>query len=111
MPKKEMEEDGSERIMDEAGLSFAVEGNFDRSKTKQLAVVGVYETCGGEKGTFLLVIDKDTSRIRFVDGSPSNAQFAVLATQKSDIVMLFCMECDNSATLRWNAKKKVFVWE
>src|SRR5947209_2984407 len=30
MPKKEMDEEGSDRLMDEVGLSFAVTGNFDR---------------------------------------------------------------------------------
>ncbi|MEA2878193.1 MAG: hypothetical protein QOF14_3389 [Hyphomicrobiales bacterium] len=110
MPKKEMEEEGSGKLMDEVGLSFSVTANFDRSKTKQIALVGVYQTCGGQKGRFLLVIDEDTQKIRFVAATPGKTQFAVLAPDKRDIVILYCMECDVGGTLRWNAKKKAFGW-
>ncbi|MEA2874211.1 MAG: hypothetical protein QOH67_4187 [Hyphomicrobiales bacterium] len=110
MPKKEMEEEGSGKLMDEVGLSFSVTGNFDRSKTRQVALVGVYESCAGQKGAFLLVIDEATQKVRFVDATPSKTQFAVLAPDKKDIVILYCMECDVGGTLRWNAKKKAFAW-
>ena len=92
--------------MKEYGLSFSVTGNFDRSKTRQVALVGVYQTCDGQKGSFLLVIDEDTRRIRFVDTTPSKTQFAVLAPDKNDIVILYRMECDNGGTLRWNARRR-----
>ena len=110
MPKKEMAEEGSDKLIDELKLSFAVEGNFDRSKTKQVATVGVYETCAGQKGSFLLVINKDTNKVRFVGATPGKAQFAILAPDKRDIVILYCLECENGATLRWNAKKKAFAF-
>jgi hypothetical protein len=110
MPKKEMEEEGSGKLMDEVGLSFSVTGNYDRSKSKQIALVGVYETCAGQKGRFLLVIDEGTKKVRFLDATPSKTQFAVLSPDKRDIVVLYCMECDNGAILRWNAKKKAFGW-
>jgi hypothetical protein len=61
-------EDGKD-VMAENKLSFAVEGFFDGSKTRQTAVVGVYEKCAGEKGTFLLVLDQPrngASKIRFL---------------------------------------------
>lgn len=109
MPTKEMAEEGSDKLIDELKLSFLLEGTFDRSKTRQVATVGVYETCAGQKGTFLLVIDKDTSRVRFVDATPSKTQFAILAPDRKDVVVLYCLECDDSAKLRWNAKKKVFA--
>jgi hypothetical protein len=109
IPKELLEEGGSD-TMKEAGLSFSVTGNFDRSKTRQVALVGVYRTCSGQKGSFLLVIDEGTKNIRFVDATPSKAQFAVLAPAKSDIVILYCMECDVGGTLRWNAGQKKFAW-
>ncbi len=110
MPSKEMAEEGSGKLMDEIGLSFSVEGNFDRSKTRQVALVGVYETCAGQKGTFLLVIDKGTTKVRFVDATPGKTQFAILAPDKKDVVILYCMECDNGATLRWSANRKTFAF-
>jgi hypothetical protein len=110
IPRKLLDEDDAEKTMKQYGFSFAVEGNFDRSKTKQIAVVGVYQTCGGQKGSFLLVIDKDTQKVRFVDATPSDAQFAVLSADKRDIVIGYCLECGVGGVLRWNAKKKAFGW-
>lgn len=111
MPKKEMEQEGSDKIMKEVGLSFAVEGNFDRTKTTQVALVGVYQTCRGEKGSFLLVIDADTKKVRFVDAAPGKTQFAAIGADKDSITIMYCLECDNGATLRWNARKKAFQWK
>lgn len=109
MPQ-EMKEEGSDKIMKEVGLSFAVTGIFDRSKTKQTALVGVYQECGGRKGSFLLVIDEGTNTIRFIDAMPSGTQFAAVGASKSDIVMTTCLECDGGIILRWNAKAKAFGW-
>jgi len=108
-PKELLVENGVD-TMKLFGGAFSVTGNFDRSKTKQIGLVGVYETCAGQKGSFLLVIDEGTKKVRFVDATPSKTQFAVLSPDKRDIVILYCMECDNGAILRWNAKKKTFGW-
>src|SRR4051812_9060736 len=104
IPKELLEEDGHD-AMKEYGMQFSVEGYFDRSKTAQTALVGVYQTCAGQKGSFLLVLDKDTRKVRFVGVQPGKTQFAVLVPDKTDIVMLYCMECDAGDTLRWNPKK------
>jgi hypothetical protein len=109
IPKELLEEGGSD-MMKETGLSFSVTGSFDRSKTRQVAFVGVYQTCGGQKGSFLLVIDEDTKNIRFVDATPRKTQFAVLGADRDTIVLMHCMECDGAAKLRWNAKMKKFAW-
>jgi hypothetical protein len=97
--------------MADSHQSFALTGNFDRSKTKQVALVGVYQTCGGEKGSFLLIIDDGTQKIRFVDAIPSKTQYAALALAPRDAIALFhCMECHHSGLLRWDPKKKAFAW-
>jgi len=112
MPKKEMEEEGSDKIMDEVGLAFAVEGRFVRNRrgARQVALVGVYQTCAGKKGRFLLVLDQGSNNIRFVDVTPTETQFAVLAPDKRAVVILYCLECDVGDTLRWNTNKKAFAW-
>lgn len=110
MPKKEMEEEKSGQLMDEVGLAFSFAGNFDRSKTKQVALVGVYQECGGRKGSFLLIIDESTQKVRFVDTTPGAYQFSILSVHANDIVHSPCMECDGGGVLRWNAKKKAFGW-
>jgi hypothetical protein len=77
------------------GLSFAVDGFFNGSKTKQTALVGVYESCAGEKGTFLLVLDSPRSgppTIRFIQEMPADHQFAMLrALPDSTILVFHCM--------------------
>ena len=95
--------------MKEARLSFAVSGNFDRTKTKQVALVGVYQECGGKKGSFLLVIDEGTTKVRYVDAMPGEEQFAAVGASKSDIIFTSCLECDGGVVLRWNAKRKTFA--
>ena len=98
------------QTMREANLTFAVEGHFDRSRTKQVALVGVYQECGGKKGSFLLVIDAGTKKVRFVDPTPGDAQFAAVGADRHDIIVTSCLECDGGGVLRWNAKKKTFAW-
>jgi hypothetical protein len=95
--------------MKQARLTFAVSGNFDRTKVKQIGLVGVYQECGGKKGSFLLVVDEGTNKVRYVDAMPGEAQFAVVGANKSDIIFTPCLECDGDAVLRWNAKRKTFV--
>jgi hypothetical protein len=97
------------QTMKEAGLSFAVTGNFDRTKTKQVALVGVYQECGGKKGSFLLIVDEGTSKVRYLDPVPGDEQFAAVGANKNDIIFTSCLECDGGAVVRWNAKKKAFA--
>jgi hypothetical protein len=109
-PKELLVENGTD-LMASGHQSFALTGNFDRSKSKQVALVGVYQTCGGEEGSFLLIIDADTRKVRFVDATASKTQFAALSLAPRNTIALFnCMECDNAGLLRWNAKRKAFAW-
>jgi hypothetical protein len=105
-----LSQDDAGNTMKEGNLAFAVEGFFDRTKVKQIALVGVYQECSGRKGSFLLVIDEGKSRVRFVDATPGEAQFAAVGANNTDIVVTYCLECDGGGTLRWNAKKKAFGW-
>jgi hypothetical protein len=110
IPRKLLDEDDTEKTMKQYGMSFSTAWNFDRSKTRQVALVGVYQTCAGRKGSFLLVLDEGTEKIRFVEASPSKTQFAALTGDKQDIVIMYCLECDVGGVLRWSAKKKAFGW-
>jgi hypothetical protein len=70
----------------------------------------VYQTCAGRTGSFLLVLDEGTKKIRFVEASPSKTQFAALTGDKQDVVIMYCLECGVGGVLRWNAKNKAFGW-
>ena len=92
--------------------SFSVDGNFDGSKTRQTALIGVYETCSGERGSFLMVIARPQGKsaaIRFLHEMPA-VQFGILkALPDSTIQVFHCMDCDNVTAFRWNRSKKRFL--
>ena len=98
------------QTMKAAGLTFAVEGHFDRSGVKQVALTGVYQGCGGRKGAFLLIIDAGTTTVRFLNRTPGEAQFAAVGADNADIHFTTCLECDGDGVLRWNASKGRFAW-
>jgi hypothetical protein len=93
------------------GFSFAVDGFFDGSKTRQTALLGAYETCAGKRGSFLLILAWPQGKapvIRFVHemGIP----FGMLrASPDSTLVVLHCMECDNFTKFKWDRSKRRFV--
>jgi hypothetical protein len=95
------------------GLSFSVDGFFDGSKTKQTALLGVYESCTGERGTFLLVLAWPRSgqpTIRFIHEIPGEHQFAVLGPVRNSTISVFhCMECDHLTQFKWDKSKGRFV--
>jgi hypothetical protein len=97
-------------LMAEAGLTFSVEGAFDASGTKQTALVGVYETCGGSKGRFFLILDAGTRKVRYLDAQAAKQRFSAIAARgRSAIVIFYCLECDIYSTVRWDRARKRFV--
>ena len=114
VPQALLRQDGVDG-MAAAKLSFAVEGRFDGSATKQVALVGVYQECAGAKGRFLLILDQGEGgrppKVRFVDAERTAHQFGALSvTGGKSIVMTSCMECDSGAILKWNARARRFAW-
>ena len=108
-PKGLLVEDGTD-YMAESHLSFALEGSFDGSGIKQVALVGTYETCLGEKGRFFLIIDAATRKVRYLDAQPAKDRFSVLFAEAPTVVrIVYCFECDISSTVRWDRKRKRFV--
>jgi hypothetical protein len=102
-------EQGSD-LLAEAGLSFSIEGAFDGSGKKQIALVGVYETCRGQKGRFFLILDADTRKVRFLDAQATTQRFSAIAAQgRSTIVIMYCLECDVASSVRWDRARKRFV--
>jgi hypothetical protein len=100
--------------IDERGdFSFAADGYFDGSKIRQSAHLGVYETCTGDIGTFLLVLAwpaNKSPKIRFVHEMQLKHQFAVLTVRPgATISVLHCMCCDHETEFKWNHAKQRFV--
>jgi hypothetical protein len=108
-PPELLVENGTD-LLAEAELSFSVEGSFDGSGTKQIALVGVYETCAGGKGRFLLILDAGTRKVRFLEAQAAKDRFSALrAIGPSEIMVMYCLECDVGSTVRWDRARKRFV--
>jgi hypothetical protein len=93
-------------------LSFAVDGFFDGSKIKQTALVGVYETCKGERGAFFLVLAWREGKppvVKFIQEMPGEREFAMLSTDGSTIAVFHCMDCDHVSKFRWSKMKRRFL--
>ncbi len=111
---KELLVEGGVDAMEEAGLSFAVQGHFDGSAATQVALVGVYQECSGRKGRFVLILDQlpdGKAKVHFLSAVPTGHQFGVLSLGKDNtIVARTCMECDDISRLRWDRGKRKFEW-
>lgn len=107
-PPELLVENGQD-VLAESKLSFSVEGAFDGSKIKQTALVGVYKTCRGQKGRFVLILDSDSRKVRFVDARPAKDRFSALATDGRSVTVVYCLECDITATVRWDRARARFI--
>lgn len=105
---------GGEDMLKDAGNSFVLTGKFD-GKNQLTALVGVYETCDKEKGTFLLIVNIDTANkpaVVFVELFPNMQQFASLYhTQENEIDLWWCYRCNHHQELLWDQTKQAFVWK
>jgi hypothetical protein len=96
------------------GYSFSLEGNFDGSANKQVALVGVYEECSGKTGYFFLILDQPAvgqPKVRFLNTTEDAHPFAALSTDDGKTIRIWArMECDNVTELKWDLKHHKFMF-
>lgn len=113
IPKELIIEQGIDS-MEANKVAFSVEGHFDGSLTKQVALVGVYQECSGQKGRFVLILDKPIRGkpiVRFVSAVQTDRQFGALGKgEGNSLIVWSCMECGGRSVLRWDRKKHKFDW-
>ena len=84
-----------------------------RPKTRQTALVGVYQTCKGQRGAFFLILARPDGKppaVRFLVEIPGEREFAMVdAVDASTIAVFHCMECDHVSKYKWNTTKRRFV--
>lgn len=94
------------------GLSFSLEGSFDGSGRPQLAFVGAYRRCAGERGLFVTIVEPHPQRPRMrflveVPNSPS--AFAALGRDPDGtLVVWWCAACDHGVRIEFNRESKSF---
>lgn len=105
---------GGEDAMEASQRSFAIEGQFDGSKTRQVALVGVYEECKGPRGRFVMILDLPTvgkPRIRLLGAFKTPHQYSALSLDDDQTITVWsCMDCDDFTMLKWDRKRQKFVW-
>jgi hypothetical protein len=92
--------------------SFSIDGDFDGSKARQTALVGVYETCSGERGSFLLILARPlggSPPVRLLHEFPGEGFGAVAVGARATVGVFHCMECDNVTRFKWSKAKKRFL--
>jgi hypothetical protein len=92
------------------GLAFSADGPFDHSKIRQTALIGAYEACSGERGSFLLIVAylQSGPTVRFVYEMPDD-KFGMLAIlPRMTIQVVQCLECDLTTKFRWDSSRKQF---
>jgi hypothetical protein len=96
------------------GYSFALEGSFDGTTTKQVALVGVYEECTGLRGRFFMILDQPLNgkpKVRLLNAVETPHQFGALSVEADKTIFYWsCMECDAVARLKWDRKRHKFMW-
>ena len=112
LPRHLLYEDGAD-LMDQSQIAFSVAGDFNHDSRTKEALVGVYETDSGERGTFLLILSRSDSgswHKVFLDEIPDGPGFSGLHWDGENLFWLHCMKCDASRYLVWDKNKKRYVW-
>jgi len=112
LPNELLHETGTD-LMDQSGIAFSLTGDFNHDGSTEEALVGVYETDSGKRGSFLLILGRSTSgswRKVFLETIPGSAGFSGVSWNQRELLWFHCMMCDTHRYLTWNKQKKAYVW-
>lgn len=94
------------------GRNFRLEGNFDGSGAPQLAFVGAYRRCSGEKGLFVAIIEpsRDRTRMRFLVEVPDPGSALAMLGREPDgtLAVWWCADCATGNRIAFNRDKREF---
>ena len=112
IPKSFLFQSG-QNLLERAGLSFELAGDFNSDGMPDRALVGVYEGKDDETGRFLLVTtEKSPGRWVpvFLELLPGKPGFLALSRDSVGIQLWNCMECDVVSYLAWSAEQRKYFW-
>ena len=94
------------------GLAFSLDGSFDGSGKPQMAFVGAYRRCDGERGLFVAIIEPSAqrTRVRFLVEVPDpGTAFAALSVEPDGaLAVWWCAACDNGHRIAYNRETRGF---
>lgn len=91
---------------------FQLRGRFTGGN-ELTAIVGHYEECGGEKGSFIMLTDPATSPpgVVYVDLLPIVGGLQYMRLVDGDIAVSTCFECGDLNGLFYDRRRRRFYWE
>ncbi len=113
IPKEAFEEDQGDAL-GSSSSGFTKSGDFNKDGVADLALIGAFKRKTGEIGNFILILTKGRNgkwQKLFLDSWGDRAGFAVIDSEGPGLEIWFCMDCDHSRRLNWDASKKTFSWE
>jgi hypothetical protein len=93
--------------------SLSISGRFSGGRRIQTALIGTYESCNGENGLFLLILEatKKSKRIRFFEKYENALVMSIQPAENNSLLVMWCVGgCDDGAFLRWDKSKGKFIW-
>jgi hypothetical protein len=94
------------------GLEFSLEGNFDGSGRPQVAFVGAYRRCDGERGLFATIIEpaRERPRMRFLVEVPNTRSALAMLGREPDgtLAVWWCAACPNGVRIEFNRQNNAF---
>lgn len=97
---------------DHTDATFRVAADFTGDGRTEDAVVGNYETCGGQVGVFTLITDRaEPRRIVFLDERTGWKGLIWLRQEGDALVVGGCFECGHAESLFYDPRRSRFYWE
>lgn len=89
--------------MHKEGFVFQVDNYFKRTGKTDREICGVFEDQSGQKGRFLLVLEKTGSspwKVAYLHRENGEAGFSILARKPAALYWGTCLQCDEFSRLR-----------
>ena len=111
-PFRTVQAEIDETFSTHADATFRVSGDLTGDGQHEDAVVGNYETCGGEVGVFTLITTPtEPRRIVFLDERTGWKGLIWLRREADALVVGGCFECGHAESLFYDPRRSRFYWE
>ncbi len=111
-PFRAVQAEIDETFSNHADATFRVSGDLTGDGQPEDAVVGNYETCGGQVGVFTLITTRtEPRRVMFLDERTGWKGLIWLRREADALVVGGCFECGHAESLFYDPRRSRFYWE